>query len=53
MLPHYSRYLQRFDRFEETCAAYEAWHHVQVIRLNDGDGVILHQGQKTIVRCKA
>lgn len=41
VLPHYSRFLTRFDRFEETCRAYEDKHHVSVIRLNDGDGVII------------
>lgn len=41
VLPHSSRFLSRFDGFEETCRAYEEEHHVRVIRLNDGDGIIL------------
>lgn len=41
VLPHYSKFLTRFDRFEERCSAYEAEHQVRVIRLNDGDGVLL------------
>lgn len=41
VLPHYSRFLTRFDRFEETCRAYERERGVEVIRLNDGDGVII------------
>ena len=41
VLPHYSRFLSRFSGFEETCRAYEAAHGVRVIRLNDGDGVLI------------
>ena len=41
VLPHYSRFLSRFEGFEETCRVYEEEHHVQVIRINDGDGVIM------------
>ena len=41
VLPHYSRFLSRFDGFEETCRAYEEEHRVRVIGLNDGDGIIL------------
>lgn len=50
VLPHYSRFLQRFDRFEETCCAYEREHGVQVIRLNDGDGVLLDGGRVILCR---
>ena len=41
VLPHYSKYLTRFAQFEETCCMYEKEHHVNVIRLNDGDGVLI------------
>ena len=41
VLPHYSKFLTRFDRFEEKCCIYEKEHHVSVIRLNDGDGVLI------------
>ena len=41
VLPHYSKYLTRFAQFEETCCIYEKEHHVHVIRLNDGDGVLI------------
>lgn len=41
VLPHYSRFLSRFDRFEERCCFYEKEYHVDVIRLNDGDGVFI------------
>ena len=41
VLPHYSKYLTRFAQFEEKCCIYEKEHHVNVIRLNDGDGVFI------------
>ena len=48
VLPHYSKFLERFERFEERCHAYEEKHNIKVIRLNDGDGVII-DGEKMIV----
>jgi len=50
VLPHYSRFLTRFPRFEETCAAYEATHRCAVLRLNDGDGVLIDGSAQTLVR---
>lgn len=41
VLPHYDRYADRFDRFEERCCEYEEAHNTCVIRLNDGEGIIL------------
>ena len=41
VLPHYERFLKRFDRFEEKCRMYEKEHSVEVIRLNDGEGVFI------------
>lgn len=41
VLPHYSKFLTRFEQFEEKCSIYEKEHHVHVIRLNDGDGVFI------------
>ncbi|MDE7179112.1 MAG: peptidase E [Lachnospiraceae bacterium] len=41
VLPHYERFLKKFDRFEEKCQIYEKKHSVQVIRLNDGEGVFI------------
>ena len=49
-LPHYSKFLKRFTDFEETCQKYEAKHHVTVVRLNDGDGIII---DGSINFCKA
>ena len=41
VLPHYSKFLARFSGFEETCCAYEREHNTEVLRMNDGDGVII------------
>lgn len=45
VLPHYSRFLTRFDRFEETCREYEQSRGVAVQRLNDGDAVLIDKGK--------
>ncbi len=41
VLPHYSKYLTRFEGFEETCSVYENEYNVNVIRINDGEGVFI------------
>jgi len=41
VLPHYSKFLTRFERFEEKCCMYEKEHCAKVIRINDGDGVFI------------
>ena len=41
VLPHYSKFLSKFEKFEERCCAYEKKHNVHVIRINDGDGVFI------------
>lgn len=41
VLPHYSKFLKRFEHFEDTCLNYEKQHLIKVIRLNDGDGVFI------------
>lgn len=46
VLPHYSKFLKKFDLFEETCKDYERTYHTEVLRLNDGDGVIISDGYK-------
>ena len=49
VLPHYSKFLSRFANFEETCRIYEEKHNINVIRINDGDGVFI---DKEIIICK-
>ncbi len=40
-LPHYSKFLKRMEGFEETCKDYEAEFGKTVVRLNDGEGILL------------
>ena len=41
VLPHYGKFLTRFERFEEKCRIYEQEQNVNVIRINDGEGVFI------------
>lgn len=50
VLPHYSRFLPMFDRFEERCCAYEKMRNVKVIRISDGDGVIIDKDEVCVIR---
>lgn len=51
ILPHYSRFLMKFESFEEKCHAYEENNNVTVTRINDGEGVIIDGDE--IVICRA
>lgn len=44
ILPHYSKFITRFELFEEKCCAYEKKHNIEIIRINDGDGVFIDDG---------
>lgn len=48
VLPHYSRFLAKFEAFEEICRRYENEHQLMVLRLNDGDGIMI-EGNKTVI----
>lgn len=43
ILPHYSKFLARYERFEGRCAQYERENRCSVIRLNDGEAVLIDQ----------
>lgn len=49
VLPHYSRFSKRIPAFEDNCVVYEKTYNTTVIRLNDGDAVIVANGKTTIV----
>ena len=49
ILPHYSKFEKRFTGLEEICKAYEQEHNCSIVRLNDGDGIIIENGTKTII----
>ena len=50
VLPHYSRFMTKFEHFEERCRAYEEKHSVTVTRINDGEGVIIDGDEIIICR---
>lgn len=50
VLPHYSRFLTKFERFEEKCRSYEERRNTKVIRINDGDGVIVDGDEMIVCR---
>lgn len=50
VLPHYNKFLTRFEQFEEKCSAYEKEKNVNVILINDGDGVFI---DKEVYICSA
>jgi hypothetical protein len=39
-LPHYSRFVLKFEKFEEKAKEYEITNNCKVIRINDGQAVI-------------
>ena len=49
ILPHYSKFLDRFDSFEEICSTYEKEKNIKVIRLNDGDAILIDGNNVKIV----
>lgn len=50
VLPHYNKCLSRFENFEEKCRQYETENACTVVRLNDGDAVIIEGKKKQIIR---
>ncbi len=50
VLPHYGKFLRKFNRFEERCSEYEEEHGVQVVRLNDGEGILIDGNDIEICR---
>lgn len=53
VLPHYSRFLRKMPHLEEICRAYEADRHTHVLRLDDGDGVLLDGNGQLLSRIQA
>lgn len=50
ILPHYSKFVTRYDAFEEICVNYEQQNNCRVVRLNDGDAVLVSDGTETTIR---
>ena len=50
ILPHYSKFLNRYENFEEKCKQYELENLLQVIRLNDGEGVLIVDDKQIFIK---
>lgn len=49
ILPHYNKFINRFENLEDICQQYEKENNCSVARLNDGDGIIIENGIQTLV----
>ena len=50
ILPHYSKFSKRYAAFEEKCSEYEKKLNCKVIRLNDGEGIIIEENNTDIIK---
>lgn len=50
VIPHYNKFLKRYDCFEERCQKYEKDKGIRLIRLNDGEGILITQGKEILIR---
>ena len=50
IIPHYNKFLKRFDKLEGICKAYEQEHNCSIVRLNDGDGIIIENGIEALIK---
>ncbi|MBK1813239.1 Type 1 glutamine amidotransferase-like domain-containing protein [Clostridium sp. YIM B02505] len=49
LLPHYSRFITKFDRFEEKAKEYELANNCKVIRIDDGQAVVVNSKDYWII----
>ena len=50
LIPHYNKFLKRFDKLENICKVYEQEHNCSIVRLVDGDGIIIENGIETLIK---
>ncbi len=50
ILPHYSKFIKRYVNFEERCLQYERTNDCKVVRLNDGEGIIIENERVNIIK---
>ncbi len=50
ILPHYNKFVKRFDKLEDICKAYEQENNCAIVRLDDGDGIIIENGIETLIK---
>lgn len=49
LLPHYSKFILKLERFEEKAKEYEIKNNCKVIRINDGQAVMVNSNSYTII----
>ncbi len=49
IVPHYTKFLNRYENLENICKQYEKETHSKLIQLNDGDGIIIENGVETLI----
>lgn len=49
ILPHYNKFLSRFERFEERASEYEKANNCNAIRINDGQAVFVCDDREYVV----
>ena len=50
IIPHYNKFLKRFNNLEDICKVYEQEYNCSIVRLNDGDGIIIENGIETLIK---
>ena len=50
LIPHYNKFLKRFYKLENICKVYEQEHNCSIVRLDDGDGIIIDNGIETLIK---
>ena len=50
IIHHYSKFLHRYEAFEEKLRRYEADNNCTLVRLNDGDGMLFEGGEKFMIK---
>lgn len=50
ILPHYSKFIKRYVNFEQRCLEYERANNCRIVRLNDGEGIIIENERVNIIK---
>ena len=49
IFPHYSKFINRFDNLEEKISNYESTNQCKVIRLNDGEAILVNNNSANLI----
>ena len=50
LIPHYNKFLKRFYKLENIWKVCEQEHNCSIVRLDDGDGIIIDNGIETLIK---